>query len=441
MTRAATTLRSMSKTPAPTLVVEIQQMLEAVRASFSSVIASAAMVNGGRSIRRATELQRTLDIPTTLAWQVFRVANAKELLAEAENVPGSKAVRRFIRAAEEKGLAGPVLAELLNAVADFESLVRTHAGDRKTFNSMVAGLAGEEDEESDLHHRRTSFQANSHIWGTQAAAKLITLIVHPSRSDSELMDVLTVVGTIDLCRLRGESPYELSSSAIADGSPLRSCDRIVALGHPLASNDITTLGSTLLTEFGTQPLPKINNYVDADGRLVVELDPEELGRQHAVTAFVAELYPNVGRRYRTDDEFQFSTTGDIRAPVARWIVDIVIADGTFGSSPPQIEAFMVMNPTRGKCIMFADVMDRYKRQIIERPQMMLLGSGANALQSPDVDNYPAMFKHLCGQLQWNPDVFSVYRSQVDYPVISSSIVAGFQLPDPPKGQAEQSVHV
>lgn len=404
-----------------------------VRDAAKEVIDATIVVNGGRPIRKAADLQRALGIPTTLAWQVYRVAHAENLLGEVENVPGLKAVRRLIRAGEEKGLRLDALARLERTVKQFEHLVREHAGNRRAFNSIVAGLAGAPDGEVELQHRRLAFQANSHIWGTQVGTRLVTLIAHPSDSSSSgahnLLDVLTLMGTVDLCRLRGHAPYELSSSALADGSPLRNADRIVALGHPLASNDVTTPGSTILTDFSSPQFPKISNYVDEDGRLVVELDPDDVGRQHAVTAFIAEMYRAAAGSFRSRDELEFSSTGDVRSPIARWIVDLVIADGAFGEAPPQPRAYMVMNDMRGTYVQLTGIEQRYERKLIEKPPVIPLGMGARALQSEDVPRYPEMFRSLCNQLGWDSEAFRIYRCCVDYPVISSSIVVGFDLPE------------
>jgi len=338
-----------------------------------------------------------------------------------------RSANRLVRTARDRGVRPEPLDRFLNTVERFERVVRAHAGDRKTFNSLIAGLVGKRDPETELSHRRAAFQANSHIWGTQVRTRLVTLFAHPATD--ELADVLWVGGSLDLCRITGSTPYKLTSTA-AINTPGEDADqdRLIRLGHPLTSGDITTPGSTLLTEFGTQPLPRMRNYVDRSGRLVVEVEPEQPGLRHAVTAYVAERYVHATNRYRSQspDDRTFAVSAFISAPVVLAIVDLAVARGTFGPGLPTPRAYMVAN-LRGGVRLLDEIDDEQPIDILESLEIMHLGQGTRAVEAQEVPRYPELFRHVCGQVGWDPENFDIFRCRVEYPVMSTSIVAGFEL--------------
>ncbi|MCL4199658.1 MAG: hypothetical protein KJZ69_19345 [Phycisphaerales bacterium] len=416
----------------PRLDAEIHEVLETMRGACQGFIeAVAAATGGGRAIRRATDLQRALVIPGTLAWQVFRLAHADNLLAAADTVPGMKAVRRLVRAAEQKGVSPRSIETLTDSAERFEDLVREVAGSRRTFNSLLTGFNSEADWKDELHYRRAAFEANSHIWGTQVGTKLVTLVFHPSSEDRA--DMLAISGAVDVFRIRGDAPIEVCSTAAhSDARRPPPSEAIVSLGHPLASNDITAPGCTLLTKFGTQPLPRVQSRVDERGHLVVELETEDVGHRHAVTAFVAELYrPNVPR-YAQEQEPTLGASVFIKAPIRTLIVDLIIAAGTHGPTWPTPRGYVVANP-RGAPILFGGILNQHRKRILEHCHVVRLGQGAHVLDTADVPRYPEMFRHVCGQLGWNPDVFHAFRCRVEYPVMPSSVVVGYDLPARPQG--------
>jgi len=135
---------------------EVVEAIDAVRVASARVVEVTAAASGGQPIRKASHLQRALGVPVTIAWQVFRMASARELLAEAQTVPGPRAVEGLARAARSRGVRGEPLDALAEAVQRFENLVRESAGDRDTFNAIVAALLEEPDREREASLREVS---------------------------------------------------------------------------------------------------------------------------------------------------------------------------------------------------------------------------------------------------------------------------------------------
>src|SRR5689334_15921384 len=116
------------------------EVLTALRSAIDELITS---IPGAGQIKRATDLQRVLGIRSTLAWQVFRVATSNNPVEEGRSVPGATALDRFLEASEKRGVPAPKVQLVRAAFEKFEDMVRTYAGSRAAFDSMIGGLTEE----------------------------------------------------------------------------------------------------------------------------------------------------------------------------------------------------------------------------------------------------------------------------------------------------------
>lgn len=423
MSRVETKTNLMGSTtqePRQGFAKEIRPALGEVQAASAAVVEAVAASKGALAIRKASHLQQALEIPMTLAWQVFRLATVRDPMDEAETVPGSRSVQRLVKSARAKGVRDEPLDALLNSVQRFEALIKEVAGDRKTFNSIVAGLNKDEDADSMLGVRRAAFRANSEIRGVSVRTRTASYLIHPSSEDSA--DVLSVVGVVDLCRLRGESSFVFTSTSLVGG------DRKERnFGHTLEPRNLSSQGGTVLTEFCSASMRSIRSYISDDNRLVTELSPQDLGKRHAVSAFVAEIYRDGDQRYGTDTDPTFSVKMQITMPTTTGVIDLIVADGVFGPVLPSPRGIIAMHPrfipfTADKIGVNPEI------EILERPDVFYLGQSSKALSTPDIPRYPEVFEHVCGRVGWNPGVFHIFRCRVEYPVMGSSLIVEFDKP-------------
>jgi len=268
---------------------------------------------------------------------------------------------------------------------------------------------------------------NSHIWGVQVRTKMVSYIIHPA-NDSHL-DVVMLGGTLDLFRLRGETPYVLTRSSLQDDTSLPNL-KVMAVGSSVEPSLSGVPGSTLLTEFCSEPAPDTRHHVDDEGRFVIELAPADVGKQHAVTAFFAQFYGRSQWRFRHENEVNFGSTGNITTPIETMIVDLVIADGAYGSQMPTPVGYLVTN-FQSKPLPLKEIERRHAREILETPPVTYLGKAPRALDTPDIPRYLELFEHVCQRVRWEPSAFHVFRCRVEYPVLPSSLVVGFDLPEKP----------
>lgn len=396
---------------------EVQRVLNDLRSACSGLIASLAH-NGGATLRKATDLQRTLDIRATVAWQLFRVATAEDPVREAEAVPGPVAVKRVVEAARARGVPEDRLERLMSCVLAFERLVQTHAGSRKAFNSMIASLSTEADEAIGLQGRRAAYHANSHIWGLQARACLWSTTYFPGRSADHIC-AASVRGPIGVKRLRAGAPYIVSGYVAFERASDASGPE--PLGSP---EDPESPDPRLLLPFCTRPLPQISSSL-TDGQFVVtEMPPGPIGNAGASTILLADVARDSAWKHGDERPTIVNSMG-VATPFEVLVVDTLFHRSMFGRLTPRPRVF-------GRHSFPLGLKPHLYRESDTLPmavQAAYLGRGLPVLESPDIPRYPEMYEHICSKLGLDPAEFDVYRCRVEYPILHAHVGVWFDLPE------------
>src|SRR6188474_2626541 len=129
-------IRHLAATP---FVEQATTVLRRLRAAVAGVIDG---LPDAASIARAADLQRALDVRSTLAWQIYRLARTTDPLPEGSTIPGAGAMNRFFEAAVARGVPIETINTAQQVVREFKAVVQTHAGDRSAFDSMISSLGG-----------------------------------------------------------------------------------------------------------------------------------------------------------------------------------------------------------------------------------------------------------------------------------------------------------
>jgi len=424
--------RSDRTEPPSNFEVESREVIVRLRGALADMIASAP---GERAIHRASDFQRNFNLTTTLAWRIHRFATADDPFVEAESIPGRTAINLLLDSAGKVNVPQEKIEELSEAFDQFESLVQTHAGNRKAFNAMVLGFASAANPIVDLNHRKQAFHANSHIWGVQVATRLRTFIIR--QADDHLVDVASIQGAVGLCRLHGTMPYELARNRhryVCTDKPREGA----SLNLEMHGNPIDTAvhpemnGPALLREFSSNPDLAIRNVIDPDGTMMTELVPSALGRQGRASGMVANIFPRSTPRFEVDEPEKFVSAGYLTSPTEVMLTDILIADGAHGPRIPRPRGYVLCNFDGGRRRPEHEVGEPDPSEILDRPAVIELGRGPSVLATPEVPRYPEMFKHVCSNLGWDCNSFHVFRCRVEYPVIPSLVVVEYDLPREPK---------
>jgi len=143
---------------------QASQVIGSLQASLSRIIDAVP----GPAILRPSELAHTLKIDSILAWKVFKIVDTRSVFEAAQYIPGRAGLKKFYQAAARHRLPRELISEATEVSKQFEELIRVHAGNRKSFDMMIAGYAEEQSDRAVLEHRKGAFLHGSYIWGVQA---------------------------------------------------------------------------------------------------------------------------------------------------------------------------------------------------------------------------------------------------------------------------------
>lgn len=382
--------------------------------------ALAAVVSGvpGFTFRRPNDLAAELGLDPKLAWNVGRCVETPDLFASVRFLPGPTGMRAFLRAAQRHAAPAEAIAETRAAFAAFRDLVRTHAGSRKYFNMLAAGLAATDRLRADIEHRRLMFEGNTYVWGVQARTLFRVNIVRPS-ADGDTYDLVAVRGFIDFCRMRPNVAWRLGQSFSVDSTHRVHHD---ARRVPL---DPTSAGLVpLLPAFCSQPIPVFRPVVGAHGDIEFEFVESSVGRRARITCVTGELLRSVEPRYRTNLYDDFCNAFSVRTPAEALVFDLLLHRDLFPDAAP-LRAELYGDLFGGGPTL------RYEptaRLPLHDP-LVLLGAGPDAAHTTDIPRYPDLLRYALARAGWSGDEFDVYRLRIQYPPLPTTVMLRRPLPE------------
>lgn len=396
---------------------DVSKALTRLRGALAEVIAAVP-----EDIAKGADLHRALQIDRKLSWRVFKVASAADPVAVGPHVPSRASMSTFFKAARKRGVPKTLIETASRVATDFEALVVAHAGDRATFDSMVSALAGDESaEQIDLMHRRLAFRGQRHILGAYAKTRLKFVAIQPNE-DPMWLDVMHVEGFVGLRRLRGDAPLVVSYSGARndDGSPL------IVRREPLEPVS-GPHGMALLRQFCSEPLPEFRFVEAGPGFMKGELIAHDVGNRTAVTCVEGHVMPAALPRYREEGNVLSGTIATVRTPCEVLVLDLLLRRNTYGPVKPT--AF-VHAEHLGEMAWDTAIQERHR--LPGNPRVDYLGRGPSVLHTPDVPRYAELGRYVFERIGWDGDEFDVYRCRIEYPVMPSSVVLRFDLPDAPQ---------
>ncbi len=398
-----------------------EQQATSVLARMGSALAEVVTAVAGE-IGTAVELERALGLDKKLSWRILKISRTTKPLSIGGHVPGSASIKKFIRAAARCG-ASPTMIESVEAVyEDFEQLVKTHAGDRNSFDSLVSAFDREAAEQMGLQQRRAAFRAQSHILGIQAATQMHCSILHPGAS-LEKDDLVSIRGIVGLSQTRRHRTWIISRSMVGDVDESRQYSD--STRQPLDPAGEATHGVALLRGFCSEPLPEIHTFMTELGHTNTELLLDAVGKDSSVTCILGDVWRNTIGHYQDAHNQHNQALVKVRTPVEVLIHDVLVYEGMFGRIKPDVIVLSDHHDTSGSLV------GREGDWLEMGVSVTYLGQGPTVLYTPNVPRYAEMVQYAFDRLGWDGEKFDVYRCRVEYPVMPSSVVVRFDLPQKP----------
>jgi hypothetical protein len=374
--------------------------LRAAQAAMIDVLASAGV--GGT---RPTDLARQLRLDKTLAWRVARFVEEPDPLRAARHFPGGGGVAIVLRAAERHGVDAERVEAVRLADRALRDFVRQHAGDRRSFEAMLA--RGRRDPRVESDERREFFRAGSVVWGVRAQAQVLALMLRPSDSLDGMLDVLQVGGLVGLERLRPDLPwivrrFRVSTDAEREGQSVRRA--------PLDPHNVTRGGMPLIPQFCSRPLPELRRFEGPDGWAYDELVCGAVGREGLVTCVSGERYESaVPFRWSPDN-----TAGTyrliVRTPVQHVLFDLYVHESLahWGVPTVRVDSLLEDRPR-------TELSAGNGAPILAPSPAARLGTPPR-VQSPRYPDHGNLVRWAIERAGWGSlDRYRGYRAEFDYP--------------------------
>ncbi|MCH8824785.1 MAG: hypothetical protein IH984_14905 [Planctomycetes bacterium] len=399
-------------------------VLRELKASLLVLIGS---IPGAGEIKKAADLQRALRIRTTLAWQVYKFALSADPLAEGCNIPGVGALKRFLDEAVKHGVPTNCLDSCRSAISSFEELIETHAGSRTAFDSMIASLTADGSDQIDAQQKRAAFRANSHIWGVQAKTRLACYIYDVAANATDKMDVAVIRGLVDLRRLRSGASWTIARIGISDDDGK---SRHPVIREPIDPQGEIIKGVPLLRAFCSEPIPTFTSMPAAFGMTNVQIEGDSIGNQSSITCILGDISRCALARYQDEHNLQQTSQALVRTPCEVLIHDVLVGKGIMGDISPELAIYG--DHRSGDAI----PEERECDLLPMRESITYLGKGPSVMHTPDIPGYAEMIQYTFDRLGRDGSLFDVYRCRVEYPVMPSSVVVRFDLPQRPSSSEE-----
>lgn len=399
---------SLSTDPSAVFQAAILPVLEDVRNTLIEVVEAVTPPS-----RRATDLQRTLDLDKHLSWSVFNVVHSPEAYSVATLLPGERAMARFLDRALANGVSSPLIERARQSITNFEASVKLHAGTREMFEAMAASLASENEaleSEIDVKNRKAAFRIASVLWGRQTQQRISCLIVHPSATPG-LIDRVRMTGTVGFRQNKPGLPLQLQGYAIRTPG---AGDPATVKNEPLEPASTGHEPANLLPRFCSQPMPLIERTHDERGNTVYQCIPKSLGALGETTLFVGEIERACASIPGLVPNSELSYAVGFGGPVELGLIDMLIHKSIWNDQLPEVARYAIS-------ILDGSKEFRESDRLPIREKVSYLGRGLQAARTPEVPRHSELLAYAFERTGWNPEEFSLFRSRIEYPLMHTRV--------------------
>ena len=375
-------------------------------------------------VERAHQLQSALGIDKKLAWRVHNFVTGADVLAAAHHLPSSTGIDIVLDAALANGGSGERADNVRDAFDAYMGVIKAHAGERASMETMLASASPRVLVDAARTHQRNAFNANSFIWGAQAKLRLSSFFLAPSASDPGRVDIMAMRGLNDLRRIRPDLPWVFGYvRCVDDDGQIRLPLNLEPIDPQPDRNDGIPPVS-LLPGFCSQPVPVVRRARGGDNHLIDELIEAPVGNAGVISCFAGEIARGAGTRYRDEHNAQGEMVVRVRTPVQWLLADVFMHRDILPEGEPTTSVY--------SDIAGMGAVRREPRDLLPiSPDVQDLGSGRGAAYTPLLPRYTDMVDHAFARAGWDRSAFTLFRMQLEYPVMPSSVYFSWALPEPP----------
>lgn len=365
------------------------------------------------------DVSRTFKLNKNLTWKLSRLMTAPEAGDALQYLPGTGAVKIFLRAMGAAGAPEPLLEQIRAAYDDVEQVVQVHVGDRSTLELVLDGLGPERVERLEVS-RKLAYRGNSGVWGVQAKAKITIAVLAPNPQDESQLDLVFVRGFKGFRRLRSELcwPISIRRNWSGEGEPFSQ------QWEPIEPDQAAS-GLPVLAEFTTQPAPSFEMRSAGTG-VSYMLPPGPVGNTAALDCFFGDISRAETPRYRSAEDTHGEIVSAITVPVETQLIDIIYHGSIAGSIDPEV---LIYGDPFGNQSMVSSDHSQCSLPINERAHE--LPGSPPLVSTPLFAGYGRLMTRIYERMGWDPAEFRGVRLQTKYPPMGTNVGLRFELPERP----------
>ncbi|WP_428937472.1 hypothetical protein [Fontivita pretiosa] len=369
-------------------------------------------------------LARAVGIDKVLASRLLRAAAGKDPVAVLKMMPGPEPLRRFASAAAKAGVARELVEQFQAAVAEFDELIRTEAGDRSGLDAILSAWLPEARQEFELRRKQAVYRAMSQLKGSSADVLLQTVFIHRSQDDPDQLDLVWVMGLLGLQRLRPDCMVKFASRRVAFDKSTGQQRRPETLdGTPIEGYE-----GLLVQEFCSRPLAPVRVH-PMNEVVYYTLGQNGFGPPSATDLVFVEV-----------NRHELPRTVPPDRPRKRWVsaeitvaAKILVFDALVHRdlNPTEPELFIYDTSFDGLANVNDPARDIDRMDLAESVQSM--GTGIGKFRTTDVPWYPQLLSRVCQKLGWDGNALVGYRCRIDYPLYGSQVAMAWNAPVQDRG--------
>ena len=113
----------------------------------------------------------------------------------------------------------------------------------------------------------------------------------------------------------------------------------------------------------------------------------------------------------------------VDTPSKAMIFDVLAHEDLFPGQDPALEIYRTVGVVSMKHA------GREVDRMDVRESVQRLGKGIAKFRAAETPEYQDVIRHVCSQRGWDANALRGYRCRIDFPIYSSEIVLGFELPE------------
>lgn len=362
-------------------------------------------------------LQRASGAGKTICWQIFRIVGAENLVAEARYAPTPSSLKRLLASAAEAGVGEATISRVQATAEAFHAFSKKNADDRTAFDSMLAGVAS--DGENDtilLSQRRAAYRSMSHIWGVQTDLHYYCNMVRRSAS-GEKYDLVHFNLQRGIRRLRPDAEvllygYQRNPNNVAGAEEVEGAiDERAARLH----------GMPVLPQFSTSPLPEIQKFDVGAETVRYKTLSREIGPRGNLDYALGRFNREQPYMVDVDGRRLFHMTFAYRLkPVGMAIHELIVHRPSFPDIRPEMMVFQYEK---------LPVSQEEVRQSVQFPveEKLKPAGRADAVELVELPQYSELLRYGAEHVGWDLSEFDVYRVRMPYPIMFSAVRVFFYV--------------